>query len=133
MRSEWLIALAVCLITSPAAAQGRSPTAPHRAVRVFAPPPSRGGQGATVVATPAIPALPDLDKLQMTALSLPNSGVKQVSSNFRLSASRPIADGDRGTLSVLQATTQPEFGRTVRSCSTTWGIARRARSVCGCA
>jgi hypothetical protein len=108
-----LLALATCLVASSAAAQARNPTVTNRALRVFASAPtaSHGAAGAVAVAVPAAPSLPDLDKLKMTALSLPNSGVKGVSSNFRLSASRPVADGDRGTLWVQQATTQPEFGR----------------------
>lgn len=113
MLNMLLLILAACLMTSSAAAQGRALSTARAAVRVFTVAPSApsAGKGPVLVAAPAVPALPDFDKVQMTVLSLPNSGVKGVSSNFRLSASRPVADGNRGTLSVEQANTQPEFAQ----------------------
>ncbi len=70
---------------------------------------SQAAAGAQAVAAPAIPPMPTLDKIEMTALSLPGSDVHGAGATIHLAASRPVVPN--GTMSVEGATTQPIFGQ----------------------
>ena len=62
-----------------------------------------------MMAAPAVPPIPDFEKMQMTTYSLPGADVHAAGGTIRLTASQPVAPN--GVMSVEGAVTQPIFGQ----------------------
>jgi hypothetical protein len=78
-------------------------------LRVFTGVHPNTGAGQHIVAAPAVPPIPDFDKVQMTTLSMPGADVHGAGGSIRLTASQPVVRD--GMMSVEGAITQPDFGR----------------------
>jgi hypothetical protein len=109
----WLAGSGLSLAAGAANAQVRrapARTAVTRArLRVFSGLHPNAGAGQHTVAAPAVPPIPDFEKLQMTTYSLPGADVHGAGGSIRLTASQPVVHD--GMMSVDGAITQPDFGR----------------------